>query len=74
LQISDELWLCPHASYGRLSYMKGAVQEARRLLEQQGGYDHVLSNVLAAEEARRMERQERLREQYQQMKKAVRYE
>lgn len=52
LQISDELWLCPHASYGRLSYMKGAVEDARALMERHGGYDGLLA-IITAEELRK---------------------
>lgn len=74
LQISDELWLCPHASYGRLSYMKGAVEDARRLLEHQGGYAVVLTRVEAAEAERKKERDEKLRENAERMQKTVRYE
>lgn len=53
LQISNQLWLCPHASYGAGSYLKGAVEEARQLLERAGGYDAVLDKINKAKEAKR---------------------
>jgi hypothetical protein len=56
IQITDELWLCPHASFGAASYKLGAVEEARRLLEQAGGYDQVLGKILAEEAEARAER------------------
>jgi len=51
LQITDELWLCPHTSYGPMAWKLGAVEEARRLLERAGGYQALLERV-EAEEAR----------------------
>jgi hypothetical protein len=63
LQIADGLWLCPHAAYGESSYMLGAIEEARRVLERAGGYDAVLAKIQNAEfekkEARRLEREAR---------------
>lgn len=57
VQVTDELWLCPHAAYGRLSYMKGAIEEGRRLLDRAGGYDAVLAKIVAAEDEQRVQRQ-----------------
>lgn len=63
LQITPALWLCPHASYGEASYLKGAVDEARALLDKAGGYTTVLAGIVAKEEAKketaREEREER---------------
>lgn len=36
--ILPDLWLCDHASYGRMSHLKGCVDEARRLMARWGGY------------------------------------
>jgi hypothetical protein len=58
LQVTPALWLCPHAAYGQASYLKGAVAEARTLLERAGGYDTVLARVVAEEEQRRQARRE----------------
>ena len=65
IQISDELWLCPHAAFGAVSDLKGGVEEGRRLLAKAGGYDFVLGRIEAdeAEKKRdRVEERERLRE------------
>jgi len=51
--ITDELWLCPHAAYGALSYRLGAVEEARKLLDQAGGYETVLARIVNDEEERK---------------------
>lgn len=59
LQISDSLWLCPHASFGEGSYMIGAVQDARRMVERAGGYDKLLSDEVHAEAARRDKQKKR---------------
>jgi hypothetical protein len=53
LQITPSLWLCPHAAYGEASYLLGAVEQARALLERQGGYDGVLSRLIAEEDGKR---------------------
>ena len=74
LQISDELWLCPHASYGQQTYMKGAVEEARRLLERQGGYDQVLAGIVEAENARKKQKRADEAEGRKRITAAVRYE
>jgi hypothetical protein len=36
--VVPNLWLCDHASYGSLSNLKGAEDEARRILGRWGGY------------------------------------
>jgi len=63
IQITPALWLCPHASYGEASYLKGAVEEARAVLEKQGGYEAVLARLVKAEEERRKARDADLAEQ-----------
>jgi len=50
LQITDELWLCPHAAYGAATDLAGAVEEGRLLLDQAGGYDAVLARIQQREE------------------------
>jgi hypothetical protein len=74
LQISDELWLCPHAAFGRLSYLKGAIEEGRRLLDRQGGYEAVLARIVAAEDQLRIERAEERLEAQQRAQKRLRYQ
>jgi hypothetical protein len=49
LQITPALWLCPHSAYGEASYLRGAVEDARAILEKSGGYDAVLGTVEQAE-------------------------
>lgn len=39
--IVEGLWLCDHASYGRLVDMKGAVADGRAMLERAGGFEHL---------------------------------
>lgn len=55
IQITDTLWLCPHSAFGSSSDRMGAVAEARRLLERQGGYDVILSRIVEAEEERKLD-------------------
>jgi hypothetical protein len=74
LQIADELWLCPHASYGAASYMLGAVEEGRRLLERAGGYDAVLARLEAAEYERKQARLKTRIEDERKAEAAVRYD
>lgn len=57
LQITPALALCEHASYGEASYLAGAVEEARRLLERAGGYNVVLAGIVREEEAKKEARQ-----------------
>lgn len=56
LQVSDGLWLCPHAAYGRASYLKGAIEEGRRLMERAGGYDALLARITERDDEKRAER------------------
>lgn len=63
LQITPALWLCEHASYGEASYLLGAVEDARAMLDKAGGYNVVLAKLVAEEDKRKddkkKERQER---------------
>jgi hypothetical protein len=45
LQVSDSLWLCDHTAFGRARYYAGAVDEARRMLALNGGYQATLSKL-----------------------------
>jgi hypothetical protein len=42
IQITDQLWVCPHTAWGWQSNLKGAVAEARRLMDRAGGYNQML--------------------------------
>ena len=72
LQVSDDLWLCPHAAYGATSYKKGAIAEARALLEKAGGYQAVLERLEKKEDetraAARKKKEEKDRALVQSMK------
>jgi hypothetical protein len=74
IQVSDRLWLCPHASWGEASYMLGAVEEARRLLEKVGGYDTVLRRLEDEEKRRHEARKASLKERERKAQADVRYE
>jgi hypothetical protein len=74
LQITDTLWLCPHAAYGETSYMKGAVEEARAILERLGGYDVVLRKLEDSEQKRAEEQREKQRSRQQRLASTLRYE
>jgi len=65
IELTPALKLCPHASYGEATYLKGAVEEARAVLEKQGGYEAVLARLVKAEEERRKTRNADLAEQRQ---------
>lgn len=75
LLITPGLWLCPHADYGEASYLKGAVEEARAMLEKAGGYDFVLAGIVEKEEAKKQAAREEREEQQQNppASKAVHY-
>jgi hypothetical protein len=42
VQISDQLWLCPHVAWGWASNLAGAEADARSLMERSGGYAALL--------------------------------
>lgn len=56
LDITPGLSLCPHTAVGWASNLKGAVEEARRMLEREGGYDVVLARVVAQGEEKKASR------------------
>jgi len=56
LQITPALSICPHMAFGEASYLLGAEDEARRMLDRAGGYEAVLARVVAGEESRRQKR------------------
>ncbi len=62
LQITPALALCPHASYGEASYLVGAVEQARAMLEKAGGYNAVLAGIVRQEETKKEARRKRERE------------
>jgi len=74
LQITDRLWLCPHAAYGEASYMQGAVDEARALLERMGGYQVVLRKLEDSESKRADEQRDKQRARLQRLAGTLRYE
>ena len=39
--IPADLWLCDHAAYGGMVDLKGAVEQARWMLERSGGYSQL---------------------------------
>ena len=58
IEVTPALFLCPHADYGSATNLKGAVEEARRLLDRAGGYDVVLARIEDAKEEQRIAAQE----------------
>lgn len=72
--ITPDLYLCPHAAYGKATSRKGAVEEARQLLERQGGYFEVLDRVEAEEERRRQEAAEKRAHQHEALSKSLKYQ
>jgi hypothetical protein len=74
LQITPGLYLCPHASWGFASNLRGAVDEARQLLARAGGYETLLAKLVAEEEERKAERRETLAEKRERLAASVRYD
>jgi len=74
LQITDTLWLCPHAAYGEASYMQGAVEEARALLECMGGYQVALRKLEDSEAKRADEQRGKQRAKLERLAGSLRYE
>jgi hypothetical protein len=62
LLITPALWLCPHSAYGEASYLRGAVEQAREMLERSGGYVAVLAGVEAGEAAKKKKASDERRE------------
>ena len=57
IQVVSDLWLCECSAYGRLVDMKGAVQEARGLVDAAGGIEAMRRLIEAQEDNLRKERQ-----------------
>jgi hypothetical protein len=74
VQVTEELWLCPHAAYGAASYLSGAIADARALLERAGGYDAVLKRIVEREEEQRAAARERAQSKSRRLAESVRYE
>jgi hypothetical protein len=54
VQVVDELWLCPHTARGPATKLgDDVVAEARKELEDRGGYAAALERLEREEEARR---------------------
>jgi hypothetical protein len=53
IEVTPSLFLCEHADYGAASYLKGAVEEARRLVERAGGFEKIRQRLDAAAEEQR---------------------
>jgi len=48
VKITDQLFLCPHSSYGWATNLLGAEDEGRRLMAASGGYATMLTRQQAA--------------------------
>jgi hypothetical protein len=73
LPITDNLWLCPHASWGDAVYQLGAEEEGRRLMDKAGGYDVLLAKIMDAEDERKRHRRIDDEHRRDQAAAAVRY-
>jgi hypothetical protein len=60
IEVVDGLWLCECASYGRLASLKGAEEEARRIVDRAGGLGKMRDAIELAE-AMVKEKRERAR-------------
>jgi len=54
IEVTPALFLCEHADYGAASYLKGAVEEARRLVERAGGFEKIRQRLDAAQQEQRI--------------------
>jgi hypothetical protein len=68
------LWLCPHAAYGEASYYKGAIEEARALVERSGGYEAVLARIEGKEAEARAAARERREAKQRRLADSVKYQ
>ena len=68
LEITPSLWLCPHASYGPATGLKGSVETARALLERAGGYAAVLARVEEDEKTARDAKAEKRKHQHERVR------
>lgn len=74
LQITDAIWVCPHAAYGEGTDRIGAVEEARRLLERAGGYDQVLAGIQRAEFERKEAARKKREDKQTRLAQSIRYD
>lgn len=74
IQVSQGLWLCPHAAYGEASYYKGAIEDARNLLEKAGGYEAVLGRIETEEAQRKEDAREKREAKQKRLAESLRYE
>ena len=73
LEITPGLFLCPHASWGFTSNLRGAEEEARRLLERAGGYETLLAKIVEQEDKRKEEKREEREEKRERLQASVKY-
>jgi len=57
IEVVEGLFLCECASYGRLASLKGAVEEARRVVDRAGGLARLREDVERAESTAKEKRQ-----------------
>jgi len=74
IQVSTNLWLCPHASFGSASYLKGAVEEARAMVEKAGGYEAIVRRLQDQEGQRKHDREDALEQGRVNIARSVRYD
>jgi len=74
IQVGDNLWLCPHASFGSASYLRGAVEEARAMVERAGGYEAIVRRLQAEEAKRKQDRADALEQGRANIARSVRYD
>jgi hypothetical protein len=68
--LGPDLLLCECSSYGRLSHMKGAVADARALIEKQGGIEQ-LRHALEVKEQRAKRTREKDRREEEERRQAA---
>ncbi len=72
VEIVDDLWLCEDASYGFKSHLKGAVEEARRIAEREGGIAAIRDRLEQAETKQRQEAKDKKAQGAEALRKAIR--
>ncbi len=70
--VVDELWICECASYGRKAYLKGAVEEARRMVDAVGGIARLRDQLEKTETEQRQASKERKSQGAEALRKAIR--
>lgn len=58
IEVTPNLYLCEHADYGSATNLKGAVEEARRLVAKAGGFEKIKQRIDNAKEEQRQAAQE----------------